>query len=1040
MPALFIVLLQAQTNRTNAVTALKDQAVTVTRGVASTQQHMIDSTKLFLQRLAKTPVALRAGDPECSSYLADVLSLNSNFVNLGMPLVDGTLLCSALPLTKKINVADRPYFHRATTARDFSVGQFQYDRAAEVASVNFAYPVVNPANNEVVAAAVAVISLKWWSMRLAEHHLIEGTVARVSDPTGKVIARYPPDPSEIGVSVDEFGLKSIVTRNDQEGVIYQKNDAGEPELVVFKPLLESNGSSIAIMILVVPLDKIYQAADHKMWVSLAWLLSGMLACVVLASLGVRRLVTGPLNNLLKATDRLANGQFFTEADVSGASELAELTRRFNRMALMRQGAEAQLRQSEVNLAITLHSIGDAVITTDTSGRITRMNPTAERLTAWPIADALGRPLDDVFRIIDAVTRRPTSILARLVMEHAEVGGLAVDAALLSRDGSEYQISDSAAPIRDDSSATVGVVIVFSDVTGRKQAEASLRLAASVFSHARDGIMITDPNGSIVDVNEAFTSITGYSRDEALGRNPRILKSGRQDALFYEAMWRTLKEHGHWSGEIWNRRKDSRECIELLTISSVQDVRGSTQQYVCLFSDISAIKEHQSKLEHLAHFDALTELPNRTLLTDRLQLAMVQAQLRQQQVAVVYIDLDGFKAVNDRHGHDVGDQVLIALAHRMKQVLRDCDTLSRIGGDEFVAVLIDLKDSSSSAPLLNRLLAAVALPVLVGELSLQVSASLGVTFYPQALEVEADQLLRQADQAMYHAKLAGKNRYHVFDAAQDSSLRSHHASLERIRVALAQREFALYYQPKVNMHSGKVIGAEALIRWQHPEKGLLAPAMFLPVIEDHPLAVDLGEWVIDAALTQIERWRAAGLDLPVSVNIGARQLQQADFVKRLQAILARHPKVLPNCIELEVLETSALADMEQLSQVIEDCAKIGVKFALDDFGTGYCSLTYLKQLHVAQLKIDQSFVREMLHDPDDLAILQGIIGLAAAFKREVIAEGVETVAHGTALLQLGCALAQGYGIARPMPADQMPAWAAAWQPDAAWCLLPDSLDA
>ncbi len=290
--------------------------------------------------------------------------------------------------------------------------------------------------------------------------------------------------------------------------------------------------------------------------------------------------------------------------------------------------------------------------------------------------------------------------------------------------------------------------------------------------------------------------------------------------------------------------------------------------------------------------------------------------------------------------------------------------------------------------------------------------------------------------MYHAKLAGKNRYHFFDAVQDSSLRSHHESLERIRLALENHEFVLHYQPKVNMHSGQVIGAEALIRWQHPAKGLLAPATFLPVIEDHPLAVDVGEWVIDAALTQIESWHSAGMELPVSVNIGARQLQQANFVERLQTILERHPKVSPTRLELEVLETSALADMEQVSQVIEGCAQIGVRFALDDFGTGYSSLTYLKRLRVALLKIDQSFVRDMLDDPDDLAILQGIIGLAAAFKREVIAEGVETVAHGTALLQLGCELAQGYGIARPMPPEQMPAWVASWQPDAAWCALPD----
>ena len=500
------------------------------------------------------------------------------------------------------------------------------------------------------------------------------------------------------------------------------------------------------------------------------------------------------------------------------------------------------------------------------------------------------------------------------------------------------------------------------------------------------------------------------------------------------MWATLTEQGHWSGEIWNRRKNGEVFAELQTISAVRDAQGTTQQYVALFSDISAIKAHQSTLERIAHFDALTNLPNRLLLADRLQQAMSQAVRRQQHLAVAYLDLDGFKSVNDRHGHDVGDQFLIALATAMKDTLREGDTLARIGGDEFVAVLIDLESAEGSVPMLTRLLEAAAAPVQLGALVLQASTSIGVTFYPQSQGIEADQLLRQADQAMYQAKVAGKNRYKIFDAAQDNSLRVHHESLERIRLALESREFVLHYQPKVNMKSGQVIGAEALIRWQHPEKGLLAPAAFLPVIEDHPLAVDVGEWVIDTALTQMQAWHAVGLDLPVSVNIGARQLQHGNFMERLQAILGKHPHVNPASLELEVLETSALEDMAQVSQVIEGCSRIGVTFALDDFGTGYSSLTYLKQLRVAMLKIDQSFVRDMLEDPDDLAILQGVIGLAVAFKREVIAEGVETVAHGTALLQLGCELAQGYGIARPMPAEQMPAWAATWQPDAAWCAL------
>jgi EAL domain-containing protein (putative c-di-GMP-specific phosphodiesterase class I) len=285
--------------------------------------------------------------------------------------------------------------------------------------------------------------------------------------------------------------------------------------------------------------------------------------------------------------------------------------------------------------------------------------------------------------------------------------------------------------------------------------------------------------------------------------------------------------------------------------------------------------------------------------------------------------------------------------------------------------------------------------------------------------------------MYQAKVAGKGRYHVFDAEQDSTIRGHHESLERIRLALDRGEFVLYYQPKVNMRTGEVVGAEALIRWQHAEKGLLSPAAFLPVIEDHPLAVTLGEWVIDTALCQIENWHDGGLDLAISVNVGARQLQQADFMDRLQAILQAHPRVAPTSLELEILETSALSDMAQVSRVIDACAHVGVRFALDDFGTGYSSLTYLKRLQVSLLKIDQSFVRDMLVDDADLAILEGVIGLAAAFKRQVIAEGVETVEHGTALLRLGCELAQGYGIARPMPGSALPAWAVTWRPDPAW---------
>ena len=474
----------------------------------------------------------------------------------------------------------------------------------------------------------------------------------------------------------------------------------------------------------------------------------------------------------------------------------------------------------------------------------------------------------------------------------------------------------------------------------------------------------------------------------------------------------------------------------LSVALMQGGHTPEQHFIVIARDITELQLQQSQLAQMVHFDVLTQLPNRLLLSDRLQQAMAQAQRRGQRVAAAYLDLDAFKGINERTSQEVGDRMLVALASSMKAALREGDTLARLGGDEFAAVFIDLPDMAACVPMLERLLQAVAQVQHIGGQALQVSASIGVSFYPQSKELDADQLLRQADQAMYQAKLAGKNRYHIFDAEHDNSIRGHHESLERLRLALERKEFVLHFQPKVNMRTGSVIGAEALIRWQHPERGLLAPALFLPVMEDHPLAIALGEWVIDTALRQIEDWQAAGLKLPVSVNVGAQQLQHPDFVPRLRALLTAHPLVAPSCLEIEILETSALSDMDWVSEVIEACAQLGVNFALDDFGTGYSSLTYLKRLRVTLLKIDQSFVRDMLDDPDDLAILEGVIGLARAFKRQVIAEGVETVAHGTRLLQLGCDLAQGYGIARPMSADAMPAWVAGWQPDPTWRIAPD----
>ena len=444
-----------------------------------------------------------------------------------------------------------------------------------------------------------------------------------------------------------------------------------------------------------------------------------------------------------------------------------------------------------------------------------------------------------------------------------------------------------------------------------------------------------------------------------------------------------------------------------------------------------LQEKKNRLEHVAYHDSLTSLPNRTLMADRLNQAMAQVNRRGGQLAVAYLDLDGFKEINDHYGHETGDLFLVSVAHRVKEILREGDTIARLGGDEFVAVLVDLEESKDSIPLLERMLNAVAHPVHLGKLCLKVSGSVGVTFYPQADEVDADQLLRQADQAMYTAKVTGKNRYHFFEGDHPLGQHSHQETVAGIKHGLQNSEFVLHYQPKVNMRSGEILGAEALIRWNHPIRGLMPPGDFLPLIENRELAVALDEWVLDNALSQIEHWQTEGTSLRLSVNIGARLLQKSNFIEILNKHLKGHPQVDPSQLELEVLETSALEDMAQVSEVIKSCREMGVVFALDDFGTGYSSLTYLKLLPAEYLKIDQSFVRDMLDDPEDLAILDGVLGLATAFSRAAVAEGVESVEHGQLLLQLGCDIAQGFAIAKPMPADELAVWITSWQPDPRW---------
>jgi diguanylate cyclase (GGDEF)-like protein/PAS domain S-box-containing protein len=775
------------------------------------------------------------------------------------------------------------------------------------------------------------------------------------------------------------------------------------------------------------------ATQNRLWGSfrdyldiLALTLALSISCIlIILSRGLRPLAA--LNQGVRALER---GEMSARIPLQGSPELAHVINAFNHMAEAVAAAQDALRQESEQLSVTLSSISDGVLATDVNRRITFMNPLAETLTGWKADQALGRSVLEVFRIVNESSRDTIDCPVERCLREGAVVGLADHTLLIARDGTERPIADSSAPIRHADGRIVGAVLVFRDQTEERRTLDRLNLAASVFENSLNGVIITDAQQRIIEVNSAFTRITGFSRAEALGQTPHLLSSGRQDARFYAAMWSAIQATGQWRGEIWNRHKDGDVYPEDISIVAVRDEKGAVIRYIGISSDISQIKAQEAQLRHMAHYDPLTGLPNRALLADRMKIALAQAERSEKKLAVCYLDLDRFKPINDTMGHAAGDRLLEEVSGRLRDAVRRGDTVARLGGDEFALLLVNFVDMEECTIALSRVLHDVAQPIFINDTAFTVTASIGVTLFPDDA-ADADTLLRHADQALYTAKEAGRNRYHLFDPRHDVAARERHALLARLETALAQGEFCLYYQPKVDMRAGKVVGAEALIRWCHPERGLIMPGEFLPLLEGSMLEIRVGEWVIDTALAQMDAWRAKGLDLPVATNIAPPHLARSDFAVRLKELLDRHPDTPSGRLELEVLESVALDDIEHVSRLIDACRRIGVAFALDDFGTGYSSLTYLKRLPVDLIKIDQSFVCNMLGNTEDRAIIEGVIGLAEAFHTSVLAEGVEMVEQGLTLIQLGCFLGQGYGIAKPMLAQDIPGWITTWRPDPSW---------
>ncbi|MDF1613649.1 EAL domain-containing protein [Desulfurivibrio dismutans] len=686
------------------------------------------------------------------------------------------------------------------------------------------------------------------------------------------------------------------------------------------------------------------------------------------------------------------------------------------LGLERKQAEERL-QIRARIIEELH---DAIITTTPDGLISNWNRGAERLFGYTAAEARKNPLP-FFLPPHELDFFQTEILPQVL----EKGNHQFEIEIRTKSGLQRHADFSLSLLNDDGAGgptssgmtSSGMICYARDITQRKQSEEKIRLSHQFLEETSEAVVITDADARIIEVNRAFEKVTGYHREEVIGDNPRILKSGHHGEEFYRQMWHQLTTTGHWEGEIWSRRKNSEVHPKWLSISAVTDRRGRTTHYVGISSDLTAIKQTQDQLENLAHFDQLTGLPNRLLFHERLQQALTRARRGNHQSALLMFDLDRFKEVNDTLGHSAGDFILGEVAERLTRIKDDADSICRLGGDEFCLLLTRVDNLDEVAQAAQVILGLFTQPFQFGGHDLHLTPSIGISLFPDDAD-DTETLIKNADTAMYHTKKNGGNNFHFFQASMFETVLARMTLKNRLRQALEFEEFELYYQPKIDANDLTVRGVEALIRWVQPERGPISPAEFIPLAEETGLIVPIGEWVLRQACKQSRQWQKEGLPpLRIAVNLSAVQFQQPQLAASIAGII-RESGLIPDFLELEITESIIMENLDTTVATLRQLQEMGITLALDDFGTGYSSLGYLKSFPINSLKIDRTFVNDITTHDDDRAVVITIITLAHSLKMEVVAEGVETADQAAFLREKGCDTFQGYHFSRPLPAAEI----------------------
>jgi len=830
--------------------------------------------------------------------------------------------------------------------------------------------------------------------------------------------------------------------------------AGRPTVAAWRYLPQLRWGMVVKMDADEVLAPIHRQRKNLLQALLALAVLGGLAAFYLGRQMVRR-----LRSFAQDADKIAQGSLDRRVDDSGADEIGALARSFNRMTDGLQSLyhtlEERVEERTRELNVTNEQLQEEIEERERLEVAMRENQTElqhnqdllneaqrlGRLGSWELNPATGvlKWSDEIFRIfeLDPARFRPSyeNFLSVIHPDDRDAVNRAYTQSLVDRQpydvthrlllagGRIKWVREHCTSEFDASGKPLRSVGAVQDITEQKLAEDALRIAATTFD-THEAILITDANANIIRVNRAFTEITGYEPEEVLGKNPRILSSGRQGKDFYGEMWQQLLTDGTWSGEIWDRRKNGHVYPKWMTITAVKNDQGQTTEYVAIFSDITARKEAEEEIHNLAFYDALTGLPNRRLLLDRFRLALSVSARSQHYGALLFLDMDKFKVLNDTLGHDHGDLLLIEVARRLQACVREADTVARLGGDEFVVLVEEVSTDAEDAlqkiaVVAEKIRVALMEPYQIRKHEHHSSTSIGVCLYRGSSE-PVEVLLKNADMAMYQAKDSGRNMVRFFDPAMQHAVETRAALEADLRRAIPNGELHLYYQVQMD-GDHRPLGAEALVRWNHPKRGLVSPAQFIPIAEESSLILDIGNWVLDAACRQLVEWRRneRTRSLELAVNVSAQQFRKQDFVETVAAVVRKH-QVEPARLKLELTESVVLSDVADVVSKMHALKALGFKLSLDDFGTGYSSLSYLKKLPLDQIKIDQSFVRDIATDPNDAVMVQTIIDMARNFRLNVIAEGVESVAQLDFLRRNGCMAYQGYFFSKPLPVGEFEA--------------------